>query len=77
MKLNDWSKLISFTKSSSFWKSSSVSPGKPTIKSDEIVISGRIALNFLIFCLNSKIVWFLSYLSEFYLNHVVLVNVNG
>ena len=56
MKENDWSKPTSSISFIVFSKSASLSPGKPTMKSEEIEMSGRTARSLRIFCLNSSAV---------------------
>ena len=55
-KLKLWSKPTSSTSRIVRSKSSPVSPGKPTMKSLEIAICGRIARSFLTVLLNSSAV---------------------
>jgi hypothetical protein len=43
MKLNETSKPTASTRSRVAWKSASLSPGKPTMKSDDSVRPGRTA----------------------------------
>ncbi len=56
MKEKLWSKPMSSISFMVLPKSSSVSPGKPTMKSDDTQMSGRTARSLRIFCLNSSAV---------------------
>ena len=56
MKLKELSKRTSWMSFIIFWKSSSVSPGKPTMKSLLIAMSGRMARSLRIVLLYSMAV---------------------